>query len=1581
MTDVYQDFINEVKGEDSSVQQEDTTYSNFYQTQQELQQPELISYSDPLMLKLKNQVERNPQAATLPRNYTLDDLQKNEEFNARAERFMESIEKDEDIFEYLRDTDFSLSSAIVRAGQIRGWSEQEKADYNYLRNAFDNAEIGSTKQYLQLAGDLTVDLVADPINWLSAIFFVPSAGQSAAVALAAKQAGKSTLKRLTEAATKPAIVGAIEGGVWTGAHDYFLQDADVELGLRDQIDYGQTALVSSLGVGFGGAFGGALGAFTSISPKLSKKTDEYSNENDLINQAANVNRKTEEEAAGIDKAVDELIVKPDKEKRLRKRDQLIANTFGKYTTQFIGMAQNSKTLQKLLGNFRYDWARTFTEGATKLEAESYGLALSERMHGYLFKIREALNPLNRETGLKTFFKDDELRKSQNDDLAYLLRLKKKDFDNLVNSGNINNSGYDPAVIQASIKIRETLNEIFEEGVFRGLLTRSQFIDHFFPRHFSHAKIKADKQGLIKIITKSTHSLPQNNYADDAFDVRITATGKEEEVLDPARKWVDQEVFEKDFVKEASKGRTSVYEELKASERLIARKAKATQIVNNMLEKRHTPFQFGTKDNAGGGHQFLQHRVFRDIDDNELAPYLENNVEKVLEAYVTDASRAITRTQFFGKTKAAFEKKFLIPIRNELRKENIDDDEIDETIRRLRLMHERVTGLDTDQIRVKNKYGVGALDALKLSQQMAHLPLATLSSLTEPLILLTRIDSVGGKFAASKEVGKALVKGVKKDVTKFTRFVKRVSGKDVKGFADMQDEYWYEAYKVGLAMEQAVADRIESLTGEALEGSFVKKLQNAFFKVNFLSTWTGAVQLASYTTGKRIIREHAEQLYLDAENIKKLSKSKKEYIKKQLDGLGVHERFAREWYKRSLDEDGIFDEGRSQGTASTLTKPDQNKQIAFYKNHYQKGANRFTREIILNPSTAEANRPLWFSHPAGQLLAQFAGYPTVFNNTILKRWINEGVVQNKRQTSARIAGTALAMTAIATYMNAVRSGGRSLEEEDGTIILEAVQRWGGLGPADYAYRFHQNAVTGSGQAGALLKTPTGPIVSDVFDSVLYRKGLTETLATNIPFYSALPKDIRDSMKKSGRGVDKAVWGEMFPQQGRKKKPSGRFVEATRDYNFAEGGIARFNFVVGGIARSILRDAIKEINKPTPSLKEIDKLRDRISVEAKVAYDNWFDKLSKQDKFEITNKERDAMYDVNTSAFIGDGNLGARNPAEPGYTVPMDHVTKFYKENPEIEKLDILSYELFKIEHDLLFPDEIDDNFGKQFDFAKGGIVDVPNASIEPDEKKVRGLPLTYAELGGVLAQDVEDRKGFALGGIANKLAKTTNVEKIRELSADAHKDDVIRHLTKEVRQAEPIFESNLRSPLYKKDEANFYTEAVKEDAFMYVDSDLVNELDEQLQYSPVIGNKATIRPKKSGGKKIKYQGKLSIVRPLDVGKINEDSLTGSGFSDLLLQNKELRNKIINDSYLESQYARELVTKFLEDYNDTQKLITDFSNNSTEITEPLLNIKQSTQLRNLLIDLGYDSIRMEDDYILFDNAQFKVTKKLTKKNRTI
>ena len=89
--------------------------------------------------------ERSPGYQVFTGAYTLDDLEKDPEFQLRASRFMDSIGDDEDIFEYLRDTDFSLSSAFVRSGEIKGWSEEAKADYNYLRQKFDNADIGSTK--------------------------------------------------------------------------------------------------------------------------------------------------------------------------------------------------------------------------------------------------------------------------------------------------------------------------------------------------------------------------------------------------------------------------------------------------------------------------------------------------------------------------------------------------------------------------------------------------------------------------------------------------------------------------------------------------------------------------------------------------------------------------------------------------------------------------------------------------------------------------------------------------------------------------------------------------------------------------------------------------------------------------------------------------------------------------------------------------------------------------------------------------------------------------------------------------------------------------------------------------------------------------------------------------------------------------------------------------------------------------------------------------------------------------------------------------------------------------------------------
>ena len=89
--------------------------------------------------------------------------------------------------------------------------------------------------------------------------------------------------------------------------------------------------------------------------------------------------------------------------------------------------------------------------------------------------------------------------------------------------------------------------------------------------------------------------------------------------------------------------------------------------------------------------------------------------------------------------------------------------------------------------------------------------------------------------------------------------------------------WDEIHQTGLAFEQAVQERIEGLAGEALSNPKMKRAQEVFFNSNLLAPWTKAVQLASFNTGKRIIKQHAEKLATGKTAYGKLSSSKRKQI--------------------------------------------------------------------------------------------------------------------------------------------------------------------------------------------------------------------------------------------------------------------------------------------------------------------------------------------------------------------------------------------------------------------------------------------------------------------------------------------------------------------------------------------------------------------------------------------------------------------------------------------------------------------------------------------------------------------------------
>jgi len=1084
-------------------------------------------------------------------------LKADKEFQKRAARFLDGVgENDENIFEYLRDADYSISSALSRSFQTGGWTEEQKQDYIYLKEEFNNTDLDNWKQKLGAAKDISIDLIADPFNLLTLLAAPFTSGGSVAAAgagltaanVAAKTATSQALKKIAasklkkETVKKSALFGATEGMAWAGLHDYFLQDVDMDLGYQDDIDLTRIGYSGIFGAALGGTLGGGVGYVSGVrrinkindnSPELmpdplKEKEYKFSNEDDILTSSKKTSRKNLEEESKLDSFINTTA---------NGTGWLISNTFGKPTTNLIRQAKGSQKVQEFLANIRYDWDVTLTnQGAKGPKRKSYGLALGERTGGYSFMLNKALNVLDR-VGFRA-----RLTKEQSKNLNFLLRddmivgtkqqadqdgkfwikdlIGKKRGDFIIteelafsfggrkSKTTVNGEEITEFVYDGKGGIRNLLDKTYMDLSGAGLFKEGTFNKGgFLPRLFNYSKLskKENREKFEKLLIKSGHADPINDIELTKIKLEdgTQAQGIAEDALG-----LDEDIFGINFLEQAG------------GDMVAARELKANRIVQDMLDERWTPFEIKIRKATGKGEVVsdssgtLQARRFTNLKDNEIDFVLENDTQTILEDYLTNAARTIERVNYFGKNITDFEKRFVNPAIEELRASGMSITEANKVADKMRFMQRRVAGIETYSDSPLKKYAAlrHTADAAKLIQQMAHLPFATISSITEPMLLFSRAGKADALPVAG-EIIKALFSEINSGMSRFGRgFQRGVLRKKVAGFKDVDNEVWEELYETGLALEQSVMERIEGLAGEGMHSNFTKNMQQGFFKVNVLTQWTKAVQLAAFTTGKRIIRKNSEKLSKGG-----LSKSKEKYLRQQLEDLGIDSNDAVSWYNSSLKKDGTFDTELSK----TLTTKNGDN---FYKEQYLSGANRFTKEIILNPSTAEANRPLWFSTPAAQMLVQFAGYPTVFNNTILKRFIYEAK-NSPMQSLPKVVPTALLMTTIAHQMNIIRSNGRNLydyetgePESSSTLALEAVRRWGLLGPLDYAYRYDNEAERNVGTGTAVLKTFAGPLPQDVIDMILYRKGLTEIAVSNTPFIGAFPNELKRDMKRWARSQD-------------------------------------------------------------------------------------------------------------------------------------------------------------------------------------------------------------------------------------------------------------------------------------------------------------------------------------------------------------------------------------------------------------------------------------------------------------------------------
>jgi hypothetical protein len=596
--------------------------------------------------KLVNSGIPTVQPLTSKPRHTLTDLRNDDEFTVRSERYLKSLgegDNVEDMFQYFRGSDLNLYDTHKVYRQSKEFTDEQKNDYLYLKNKFDNARVGGFKEKLQLGVDATQELVSDPTILASALFVPWTSGTSVAGRLATGAAAKAGLKSMVastvakgqalnipkgvltagQVLSKPlsnkATYGllAAEGALYAGTFDYVTQDRQLELGLIDEKSLVQTGISATIGAVAGPALLGAGRGLAKIPAKV-KQVEEV--------RISNIDNNENYKPTFIE----------------RGNQKLLAGTYGvlgliplKPTTILLKKAEKSPYLLSLLKLFRYDAAQGFVApkiGSQETLAPSYDEIFRDLVGSSQGKINSVLrnykslwtynksnvalpfsagsflNPFRSKTTRtrKSLKFKQSLTQEANDDLSYYLRSGKEFKFVEAGPNKLRQVKLSDDIIGAGKQIRKELDNTLQRAQEAGIKIGS--VEKFFPRFWRTDVIRNNKDEFIELIKKG-------------------------EGLDNAQA-------------------TKLWEEL-ATEGSEAGSSAAN--LNARIK---------------------QSRRLTKIDDARFGKFLDNDVRNVLDDYFAEASKLIVRTEMFGETEGKFSQKWINKIQRQLGKNRLTTTELE-----------------------------------------------------------------------------------------------------------------------------------------------------------------------------------------------------------------------------------------------------------------------------------------------------------------------------------------------------------------------------------------------------------------------------------------------------------------------------------------------------------------------------------------------------------------------------------------------------------------------------------------------------------------------------------------------------------------------------------------------------------------------------------------------------------------------------------------------------------------------------------------------------------------------------------------
>ena len=465
-------------------------------------------------------------------------------------------------------------------------------------------------------------------------------------------------------------------------------------------------------------------------------------------------------------------------------------------------------------------------------------------------------------------------------------------------------------------------------------------------------------------------------------------------------------------------------------------------------------------------RFITPELFRKLDEAGL---VERNVKKVLDKYILQAIQRKNVREL---------KDFVEPAIAQLQEQGEgvapDKNEMEQMQNIFSAIQHRYKPFKYQKWKKASRYFL-------TYQYLLTLPLAALTAMTEPLVVLSRVGSKDAMFGAAQAARNTMRQAVRSVKPKWKK------SDEEKAFNSILQGY-----------DGTLAERLGDIAGIDVS----RVITDKFFKVTLLTQVTQFSRDMAFQAAQRQMKR----------DITKLARS-------NLTGNVTIESAEA---KRRLMQQGLL--------PKAMKLDDPNSEVLLWAEGktgpvapelIRKAQSKFVDEVIMAPNVV--NRPLWMSNPHFAMVAQLKGFMMTFGNTVgMRAWreIAKPLAKGRipldealRYFTALMLITA-ASIGIRELKDILRYGDEESpwkEQEGWGMIFNALLDSNIFGPGTVAYDALNASKYGSSPLAVFLG-PGPQFIDNMYSAVgqaanRQPRNLSRALASGIPFVSAITPTLK------------------------------------------------------------------------------------------------------------------------------------------------------------------------------------------------------------------------------------------------------------------------------------------------------------------------------------------------------------------------------------------------------------------------------------------------------------------------------------------